>query len=281
MEILSLRTFKAVVDEQGIKGASIALHTVPSNVSMRIQKLEEELSVKLFTLNGRQLEITPLGRQLYKYAREILQLEHQARCALIDNKELHELNIGTTETFAAVHLPAALKNLRQTRPQIKPKIHTATSGELIKDVLNNKIDCAFVGSQIGYSGLMSQPVIEEDLVLVEPSDQQYNPIMIVRDIGCGYRQAALDWQRQAGRSDEEIMTMTSVEGVLGCIAAGLGYTVIGAGMLNNSRYESFLLSSPAAQHQSTFKISLIYQENTPFHVDIQAIVDFFRVGQPL
>ncbi|MEG3765164.1 hypothetical protein [Alteromonas sp. 14N.309.X.WAT.G.H12] len=46
---------------------------------MRIHKREEELNLKLFKLNGRQLEITPPGRQLYEYARQILQLEQQAR----------------------------------------------------------------------------------------------------------------------------------------------------------------------------------------------------------
>lgn len=278
MEILSLKTFKAVVDERGIKGASLALHTVPSNISMRIQKLEEELKVKLFKLNGRQLEITSLGSQLYEYARQILQLEQQARSTLIQNHSLHELNIGTTETFAAVHLPRALKGLKLTNPQIKPKIHTATSEELIKSVLNSQIDCAFVGSTVQHTNLLSLPIVEELFVFVEPIDKQYEPVMIVRDIGCGYRKAALDWQYSAGRTNEEVMTMSSVEGVLGCIAAGLGYTLIGAGMVKGSRYESSLSVQPVMEPQSLFKISLIYQKNTPLSDDIHAISGLFEKG---
>jgi DNA-binding transcriptional LysR family regulator len=275
MELLSLKTFKAVVDEEGIKGASIALHTVPSNISMRIQKLEDELKLKLFKLSGRQLEVTPLGRQLYEYARQILQLEQQARTSLIENHALHEITIGTTETFAAVHLPSALKKLKLSATQIKPKIHTATSGELIKEVLNNKIDCAFVGSDIEQSHLLSLPIIEETLVFVEPIDQQYDPVLIVRDIGCGYRKAALTWQYNAGRTNEEVMTMSSVDGVLGCIAAGLGYTVISSNMLTNSRYESSLLSRPIHGDLRQFRISLICRKDTPLIDDVHTIASLY------
>lgn len=37
MEVLTLKTFKAVVDEGGIKGAADKLHTVQSNITNRIK----------------------------------------------------------------------------------------------------------------------------------------------------------------------------------------------------------------------------------------------------
>ena len=47
MEILTLKTFKAVIEEGGIKGAAEKLHTVQSNITNRIQKLEIELDLSL------------------------------------------------------------------------------------------------------------------------------------------------------------------------------------------------------------------------------------------
>ncbi|MEO9274511.1 LysR family transcriptional regulator [Marinomonas sp. 5E14-1] len=276
MEIISLKTFTAIVDEGGIKGASEALHTVPSNISMRIQKLEDELDVKLFTLTGRKLELTSVGALLYDYAKQITQLEYHARTVILENKGLHELKIGTTETFAAVHLPYVLKKLKKTRPHTKPKIVTATTAELITAVHNNKVDCAFVGSKVLYDNLLCYPIIEEDLILVEPLNLPYNPVLIVREMGCGYREAALNWQSQVGKTQEERMTMSSVEGVLGCVAAGLGYTVIGAGMVKNSRYESLLSTQPANEKQPIFNISLICQKNNPLVKDIEVIAGSFK-----
>ena len=62
MEILTLKTFKAVVDEGGIKAAAVKMHTVQSNITNRIQKLERELDTKLFTLIGRKLQLTSTVR---------------------------------------------------------------------------------------------------------------------------------------------------------------------------------------------------------------------------
>ena len=276
MEFISLRTFKAIVDEGGIKGASVLLHTVPSNVTARIQKLEEELEVKLFKLNGRKLELTSMGELLYGYAQQILDLTHQARSAVQIHNGLRELIIGTTETFAGVYLPNALKELKQITPYIKPKIQTATSAELITRVLNRKIDCAFVGNKVINERLLSMPIVEEDLVIVEPKDGQYENTLIVREPGCGYRHSALQWQNDAGLGEQEVMTMGSVEGLLGCIAANLGYTIIGKGMVTNSRYESSLRTSAVVGPQTKFNIYLICLKDNVQIEDVRLIANLYN-----
>ena len=48
MDILGLLTFTAVVDEGGVLAASKVLHTVQSNVTTRIKRLEEEVGADLF-----------------------------------------------------------------------------------------------------------------------------------------------------------------------------------------------------------------------------------------
>lgn len=275
MEILSLKTFKAVVDEGGIKGASLALHTVQSNISTRIQKFESELGVKLFQLNGRKLEQTPAGRLLYEYACKILQLEYQAIAAINQNKGAYELRIGTPETFAAVHLPQALKKLRKTSDEISPKLHTATSAELATAVVNNKVDCAFVGGNVTHQHLHSIPIIDEELVIVEPIDKQYAPVLFIREDGCAYRKCALAWQQNMGRSHEETMSMSSLDGVLGCIAAGLGYTVIGKNMVENSRYENSLAVQNISVGQTVLNISLIHRTDNPLIKGIHSLAEVF------
>jgi len=69
--------------------------------------------------------------------------------------------------------------------------------------------------------------------------------------------------------------MSSVEGVLGCIAAGLGYTLIGTGMVKGSRYELPLSVQPVMGPQLMFRFSLIYQKNIPLSNDIYAISGLF------
>ncbi len=263
MEIVTLRTFKAVVDEEGVKGAAEKLHTVQSNVTNRIKKLERELDTKLFNIIGRKLQLTPSGRQLCDYADQILQLEYQATSAILRNKDSYELRIGMPETFAAVHMPLALKQLKLNHAEIRAKIYTDTSDRLVPAVLNNKVDCAAIGNPPTHQDLEVIPIVKEALMMVTPLDSEYDPVLFVRDEGCGYRKQAIIWQQEAGRSSDELMLMSSADGVLGCIAAGLGYTIIGKNMVVGSRYEKSLVMTPISNGAKHVQLSIVYRKDSP------------------
>ncbi|MDD8057826.1 LysR family transcriptional regulator [Shewanella metallivivens] len=268
MEMLILKTFKAVVDEQGIKGAADKLNTVQSNITNRIKKLEAELDTKLFTLNGRKLQLTPNGQQLYDYAGQILLLQHQAISAISRNKDTYELRVGMPETFAAVHMPLALKQLKLNHAEIRTKIHTDTSERLVFSVLNNKVDCAAIGNAPQHENLVVIPIVKEELIMVTPRDSEYDPVLLVRDEGCGYRQHAMLWRQQAGRGNDELMIMSSADGVLGCIAAGLGYTIIGKNMVAGSRYEKSLVMTPVSHGPKHVQLSIVYRKDSPLESGI-------------
>jgi len=268
MEILTLKTFKAVVDEGGIKGAAEALHTVQSNITNRIKKLEKELDTKLFTIIGRKLQLTPSGQKLYQYADKILLLEYQAKSALSNNNGSYELRIGMPETFAAVHMPLALKSIKQNNPKIKVKISTDTSERLVFDVLNNKIDCAAIGNAKKHKNLVIIPVIKEELVIVTPLETSNEPVLFLRDKGCGYRKHALFWRHKANRENDELMIMSSADGVLGCISAGLGYTIMGKNMVLGSRYQNSLKITPVNYGPKYIQLSIIYRKESPIESGI-------------
>ncbi|WP_372940336.1 LysR family transcriptional regulator [Shewanella sp.] len=268
MEMLILKTFKAVVDEQGIKGAADKLNTVQSNITNRIKKLEAELDTKLFTLNGRKLQLTPNGQQLYDYAGQILLLQHQAISAISRNKDTYELRVGMPETFAAVHMPLALKQLKLNHAEIRTKIHTDTSERLVFSVLNNKVDCAAIGNAPQHENLVVIPIVKEELIMVTPRDSEYDPVLLVRDEGCGYRQHAMLWRQQAGRGNDELMIMSSADGVLGCIAAELGYTIIGKNMVAGSRYEKSLVMTPVSHGPKHVQLSIVYRKDSPLESGI-------------
>ncbi len=268
MEILTLKTFKAVVEEGGIKGAADKLHTVQSNITNRIKKLEKELNTKLFNLVGRKLQLTPSGQHLCKYADQIIQLEYQATSALLRDKGSYDLRVGMPETFAAVHMPFALKKLKQNHSEIKTKIYTDTSDRLVFAVLNNKVDCAALGNAPKHKNLIVIPVIQEELVMVTPIEDNHDPVLFVREEGCGYRKHAISWQQEADKESDELMVMSSADGVLGCISAGLGYTIIGKNMVIGSRYEESLAIHPVSYGPKHVQLSIVYRKGSPLETGI-------------
>lgn len=243
MELIALRTFQAVVEEGGILAASRKLNTVQSNVTSRIRRLEEELGAELFFRKGRGLELAPSGRVLLDYARRMLLLERQTSAAVRQvGESVGELRIGAMETFAALHLPAALKAVRADHPRVELRVHTDTSVTLIGRVLDHKLDCAFVAGPVVHPDLHFEELVVEELVQVcaRGASPVLQPLILFRE-GCAYRSRALAWQRAIGHAVADAMEFGTLEGILGCVSVGLGWTLMPRRVVEQSLHAADLV----------------------------------------
>jgi len=263
MELQSLRTFQAVVEEGGILSASRKLNTVQSNVTSRIKRLEQEVGTKLFYRKGRGLELAPTGQVLLNYARQILQLESQASMAIHQfGEQSGELRIGAMETFAALRLPMALKALRKNHHGLQLRVETDTSSELIKRVLEHKLDCAFAGGPVEHPDLITTEISQEELVLMHSKQTGCNqlPLILFRE-GCAYRARALAWQRECGNQANDVMEFGTLDGILGCVAVGLGCTLMPRWVITNSHYQDELEIESLEPHLAMVPTVLVQHRN--------------------
>lgn len=245
MELINLKTFKTVVEAGGVQAASRVLHTVQSNVTARIRRLEEELEVSLFYRSGRSLKLTPAGSLLLDYAEKLLHLEQQTIQALHQmGSASGELRIGAMESFAAGRLPGLLQALRRLHPKLHPRISSDTSAELIDAVLEHRLDCAFVGGPVDHPLLHSTPVVTETLVLVSAKEGVVENTFIMFKEGCAYRQRAKAWLQERGKVGTQMLEMGTQEGILGCVAVGLGVTLLPRHVAEQSPYFSALKLEP-------------------------------------
>ncbi len=67
------RSLVAVVDAGGYAQAANTLHKSQSAVTYAVQKLESQLGIKAFELQGRKAVLTPTGQLLYRRARALLE----------------------------------------------------------------------------------------------------------------------------------------------------------------------------------------------------------------
>ncbi|WP_271272113.1 LysR family transcriptional regulator [Aliamphritea hakodatensis] len=245
MDLAALHTFISVIEQGGILAASRHLNTVQSNVTSRIKRLEEALDTQLFYRQGRGLVLSPSGQVLESYARRMLQLEIQATQAVRQaGNQSGELRIGTMESFAALRLSPILRQLRHDHPGLQLQISTNTTDDLIRAILQHKLDCAFVGGPVEHPDIRVSQVIEEELVLVcsnqsgTPEIAQL-PLILFRD-GCAYRTRALNWQQHSGNHAQQLMEMGSLDGILSCVAAGLGCTLLPAAVVAASSHQPAL-----------------------------------------
>ena len=232
METRLLKIFLSVAKAGSVSGAAKELHYAQSNVTARIKQLEEEIGASLFTRKSRGMALTPEGRVLQKYAERILHLVQQAAKAVKDSLNIGgELVVGSMETAAALHLPRILPRFHRQNAAVKLTLLTGTSEEMFRMLLEHKLDCAFVGGEINHPEILSREIFSEELVLIgedsmEALQARENLTLLAYREGCAYRARTEQWLSQNGVRHYTVMEFASMDAILGCIDAKMGFAVL-------------------------------------------------------
>lgn len=254
MDLGALRIFAAVAEEGSISKAARRLDYVQSNVTARIQHLEDDLQTPLFYRRQRGMVLTPAGRTLLGYAESLLHLADEARRAVQDEGACRgSLALGAMETTAAVRLPPILARFHQAWPDVELSLATGPSAELIDRVLDYSIDGAFVGGAVRHAEIEQETLFAEELVLVtdrqvtEPAQMAQRTMLVFRQ-GCTYRARLEQMLREYGLLPYKIMEFGTVEAILGCVAAGMGVSLFPHFVLARSPYQKVLRMHPLPDH---------------------------------
>lgn len=240
MDAADLRIFEAVARLGGMNRAATELHTVQSNVTARVRQLEDELGAPLFHRSSRGVALTGAGRRLLPYAVRVQHLLEDARRAVGDDgRPRGPLQIGSLETTAAMRLSPVLTAYVAAYPEVDLVLTTGTTGELVEHVLARRLEGAFVCGPIRHGELTEEPIFREELVLVTARGLRslddlvrrgHLKIVVLR-AGCSYRERLEALLATRGAVGVRRLEFGTIEGILGCVAAGLGVTLLPRGIL--------------------------------------------------
>jgi len=236
MNTNDLRIFEAVALYSSFTRAAEAMFTVQSNVTARIRSLEEEFGTPLFERNAKKVALTPAGQVLMQYAKEIAHLLDEAKKEIKNIDALTgSLKIGCIETTMALRIPKILHDFGVTYPHVELEFKSAMRPELIQDVLDYRLDAAFVSGPISVSGLMQEIIHEEQLVILAQEkatsilselSHQAAPKIIVFDQGCVFRERLESLLSAKGIVQYKPIVVNSIEGIVNFVEAGLGISML-------------------------------------------------------
>ncbi|NOT76193.1 MAG: LysR family transcriptional regulator [Cyclobacteriaceae bacterium] len=115
-------------------------------LSMQIQKLEEELGVKIFDRTRQPVIPTEIGASIIVQARTALREADLIKQMISDQKDslTGELRIGIIPTLAPYLLPPLYKYMWEKYPQFNLIIKEAITEEIVHELKNNRLDCGLV-----------------------------------------------------------------------------------------------------------------------------------------
>lgn len=169
MELRQLQALIAIADHGSFSAAATALHTVQSNVSSHIARLERELGVQLVDRQSGRL--TEEGNAVVERARRVAA---EIEAAVADVAAFsHEISgtarigmIGTTARWLA---PPLLDRMAAVHPRVRLLIGDGTSATLEPLLVAGSLDAAVVNVPQSSPDLVERPLFDEDLVLVVPA----------------------------------------------------------------------------------------------------------------
>lgn len=276
MQLKSLRLFRAVAETGSFVGAADRLHTVQSNVTAHIKKLEEELGSQLFHRSG-SVRLTSAGTVLLEYAERMLDAHDEALNHFRSGGAASgRLRIGAMETTTALRLPPILTAYHATYPDVEIQLKTGPTADLVEWLMTGTVDCAFIAGPLEHRRYHQFKAFSEQLVLVgsEPLAAMPSPETLLASTflafrqGCSYRQRIELLLASHGINAARIFDFGTLDAMLGCVSAGMGYAVLPRGIVeaHQHRFDIHYLGLPepiaevgtyfAAAEQNTWAPSL-------------------------
>jgi len=170
MDLRQLNHLIAVAEHQSFSAAARALHTVQSNVSTHVAKLEKELGAAL--IDRHTMQPTAEGRAVLERARRI-RTELQAindDIVSMRHEVAGEVRIGCIGTTGRWMASPLLGRLAERHPSLLPVLVEATTTSLTPRVLDGDLDMAIVNTPVVEAGLESEPLFDEERIIVAPTD---------------------------------------------------------------------------------------------------------------
>ena len=240
MDVSDLVVFEAVSRHGSMNRAASELNTVQSNVTARIRALEDDLGVSLFQRHARGVSITPSGQRIQPLVARLTKLLADVRTAARDDGAPHGmLHLGSLETTTALRLSAPLTQFAQIHPEVRLIITTGTTRKLLDDVINCRLEGAFVAGPVAHPDLHQEKVFTEELVLVtsrhisRPDELKDIADLktIVFQAGCSYRQRLDSLLFAMGAVTARPLEFGSLEAIISCVSAGIGITLLPKGIV--------------------------------------------------
>lgn len=165
MDLRQLNSLLAVVDHGGFSSAGRALHTVQSNVSAHVARLEKELGVVL--IDRATGSLTEEGTVVVERTRRIhAELDALiADVASVRNQVAGLVRIGLIGTTARWIVPTLVEEVAQRHPLVRLEVHDATTPALMVQLEAGEIDLAVITMPVTEPGFTIELLFEEDRLL--------------------------------------------------------------------------------------------------------------------
>lgn len=287
MTLNELRYIVAVAQELNFRRAAEKAFISQPALSLAIQKLEEELGLKIFERGKSEITITPVGTAIVEQAQRVLEEAERIReiAAQGQSQFAAPLRVGLIYSIGPYLLPDLIPALKKVAPEMTLEVEENITANLDTLLRNGKLDVIIIALPFGDASILTRPLYDEAFEVVVNNEHRWaarrsikaheltEEKVLLLDSGHCFSNQVAEACPELNRKGAEIQQGTSLETIRNMVASGLGVTVLPASA-NSARYRSRLLKViPFAQPVPSRRIALAWRKSFVRAQAIEALAE--------
>ncbi len=277
MTLTQLSYMIAVAEAGNFTVAAERVFVTQPTLSMQIQKLEDELGVKIFNRSKKPIRLTKVGEQILIQARNIIAESKRMEDIVAQEKGFigGAFKLGIIPTVMPTLLPMFLNAFIKKYPKVNLSIEEMNTATIIQNLSEGKLDAGIAATPLKNEKLEERPLYYEPFVAyipknhrleknetLEQEDLMDEKILVLKDGHCFRNQALSLCSREKSLIEKSFeLKSGSFETLVHLANEGLGMTLIPylntrqMSEENKSNLRHFESPSPARE------ISLVYSKS--------------------
>lgn len=241
IDIRALRYFVETVQLGSFTQAAAAVFVTQSTISKMVKQLEDEVGHPLLIRDGRQIQLTDMGRVVYERGLQALSVIQQLQLEVADVAQLSrgQLCVGMPP-MGNLFFPSAVRAFQQRYPKLELRLAEHGGQLLEQKVISGELEVGATVLLPGSSpeGLASRVIARHAIWAVGPREATWhrrrtvrlgalkNEPLILLDEGFALTRRVLTAFREAGTEPHVVARSGHWDFLAAMAAAGLGTTFL-------------------------------------------------------
>jgi LysR family hydrogen peroxide-inducible transcriptional activator len=275
MTLTQLRYLLSVAEYGNFTLAAEKSFVTQPTLSMQIQKLEDELEVKIFNRSTKPIGLTAIGKTIVAQAKIILQEAQRMEDAVAQEKGSVSgaFRLGIIPTVMPTLLPMFLTNFIKKYPKVDLKIEEITTENICNLIDKGQLDAGIAATPMNREQLLEKPLFYEPFVAylpknhhllkqeyIEVDDLNHNDILVLEDGHC-FRNHVLNLCASNMSPKQFGLKSGSFETLINLADQGLGMTLLPYLNTHNLNAEAKQQLRNFPEPAPAREISLIHSKN--------------------
>lgn len=277
MTLTQLTYMIAVAEAGNFTLAAEQVYVTQPTLSMQIQKLEDELGVKIFNRSKKPIRLTAVGEQILTQARNIIAEAKRMEDIVAQEKGFigGTFKLGIIPTVMPTLLPMFLNHFIKKYPKVNLTIEEMNTKTIIAHLSEGKLDAGIAATPLNVESIAERPLYHEPFVAYIPSNHRLRNVrevhqedlveenILVLEDGHCFRDQALSLCQLQNKNKTESFHLKSgsFETLINLANEGLGMTLIPYLNSHNISQQNKANLKPFASPAPGREISLVYPKS--------------------